>query len=305
MNIIKPKKLKKGDTIGIISLSGAVKDPQRIYDCQNFFEERGYRTVLSENIFDTKRYLAGDDDKKVRCLEEFFKNPDIDAILCSRGGYGAIRIVNKIDYDLIRHNPKIFAGYSDVTALSVMMLKRSNLVTFSAPMASGDFGIEDVSEFTQNEFFKTLSYKGDMDFKTENSQVYCEGLAQGILFGGNLSTVVSLCGLDFIPDEKFIFFAEDLNEDVYRIDKMFNQLINIEKFEKNLAGIVLGEFLDITNPQFLKEFFEELAKRINRPIMGEFKITHAKEKLTIPIGAYATMDTDKKTINIKNYLSDI
>ena len=199
MKTIKPKKLKKGDTIGIISLSGAIKSEQKqnIYNAQKYFEEKGYKTVLSKNIFNKKRYLAGEDDFKIECLKEFFENPNINAIVCSRGGYGAIRIINKIDYGVIKNNPKIFAGYSDVTAFLLMIYKKTGLVTFSAPMACGDFGKESVSDFTAEYFFKTLSNSGNLELKPEKTQVFYKGEAEGILFGGNLATVVSLCGQDF------------------------------------------------------------------------------------------------------------
>ncbi len=304
METIKPKKLKKGDTIGIISLSGAVKPEQvqKIYNTQNFFEENGYKTVLSANIFDRKRYLAGEDEKKADCLKEFFKNPEINAILCSRGGYGAIRVINKIDYEVIKKNPKIFAGYSDTTAYSTMILKRAGVINFSAPMACSDFGEDDISDFTVQSFFETLSDTKALEIKPATPEVYYEGNEQGVLWGGNLATVVSLCGQDFIPDEKFLFFAEDLNEDVYKIDKMFRQLLNIKQFKENLAGIVLGEFLDVSSEKYLQELFYELGEEIKKPVVGGFKISHDRDKITVPIGAWANLDGEK--LSIDSYLED-
>ena len=108
--------------------------------------------------------------------------------------------------------------------------------------------------------------------------------AEGIIWGGNLATLVSLCGIDFIPNEDFIFFAEDLNEPVYKIDKMFTQLFNINEFKKYCKGIVLGDFLDCGNEKWLEEFFVELSKIHQIPIVGGFKITHNRKKITIPIG---------------------
>lgn len=302
MNTIKPKKLKKGDTIGFISLCGAVKNEQNIHNAKKFFEDLGYKVILSDNIFDKKRYLAGEDSAKIKCLEEFFKNPEIDGIFCVRGGYGAIRIINKIDYNVIKNNPKIFTGYSDVTAYSLMILKRAGLITFSAPMPNGDFGCDEISDFTSKNFFSVLENTEDLEIKSENPTVYYEGKAKGILFGGNLSTVVSLCGQDFIPEEKFIFFAEDLNEDVYRIDKMFRQLLNIEQFRNNLSGIVLGEFLDVSSEEYLSELFEEIGQEIKKPVMNGFKISHAKDKITVPIGASAIINTKTKNLIIEKYL---
>jgi len=136
------------------------------------------------------------------------------------------------------------------------------------------------------------------------TKTYFEGSAKGILWGGNLATVVSMCGTDFIPDEKFIFFAEDLNEGVYKVDKMMTQLLNIEKFRKNLQGIILGDFLDVGNKKHFDELFFEIGQKIQKPILSGFKITHAKEKITLPYGAIAEFSTENKILGIENYLSN-
>ena len=127
MNLIKPEKLKKGGTIGILATSGAIEDTESILRAKKFFETLGYNVVLSNNAFEKFHGMAGEDEKRLGELHRFFKTPEINAIICMRGGYGAIRLIKKIDYDLIRENPKIFCGYSDITALCAMFLKKSNL----------------------------------------------------------------------------------------------------------------------------------------------------------------------------------
>lgn len=344
MNLIKPKKLNKGDTIGIIALSGAIEEKENILRAQKYLESKGYQVVLSENIFDKKRYLAGDDGKKVQELHKFFNDKNINMILCARGGYGVLRLLDKIDFNIIKNNPKIFAGYSDTSAIEAMVYKKTGLITFYAPMAYGDFGNcgsrnepesacdkqaeqgefndSDVrvleqsdenstgaagfSEFTEKSFFDTLQNINNLEILPDNekSKTYFEGECEGILWGGNLATIASMCGLDFIPDEKFIFFAEDLNEDVYKIDKMMTQLFNVEKFRKNIVGIILGDFLDIENTEHFDELFSEIGGKYNVPILSGFKITHAKEKITLPYGAEAEFSTDTKILNIKPYLTN-
>lgn len=346
MNLIKPRKLNKGDTIGILALSGAIKNKSGILRAKKYFENKGYNVVLSDNIFDKNRYLAGNDEKKVQELHRFFKDPKINMILCARGGYGAIRLLDKIDFDLIKNNPKIFAGYSDASAIEAMIYKKTGLITFYAPMAYGDFGggshsaeqkltrcqvlreveLKDsdvrvleqseenstgakrgnVSKFTEKSFFDALQNTKNLAILPEKkkSKVYFEGKCEGILWGGNLATIASMCGLDFIPDEEFIFFVEDLGEDVYKIDKMMMQLLNIEKFRKNLSGIILGDFLDIKNKKHFDELFFEIGEKIKKPILSGFKITHAKEKITLPYGASAKFSTDEKILNIESYLEN-
>lgn len=287
-------------TIGIIALSGAC-DNEKVLNAKKFFESKGFNVKLSENIFDKDRYLAGSDDKKLEELHKFFSDSEIDIIMCARGGYGAIRLVNNIDYDLIKKNPKIFCGFSDVTALLLMIYKKTGMVVYHGPMATSDFGDElhhltpslKGWENTYICFFDAI--KGEK-LQFQGNKIYKDGSAQGIIWGGNLATVVSLCGLNFIPDENFVFFAEDLNEQVYKIDKMFQQLINIDNFRQNCKGIVLGDFLDCGNEEWLQEYFEELANRLEIPIAGGFKITHEREKITVPIGRQAKLAGNKLVI---------
>ena len=287
-------------TIGIIALSGAC-DKEKVLNAKKFFETEGFNVKLSKNIFDKDRYLAGSDDKKLEELHKFFTDSGIDIIMCARGGYGAIRLVNRIDYNLIKKNPKIFCGFSDVTALLLMIYKKTGMVVYHGPMATSDFGDESYPltsslkgrENTYNFFLDAI--KGEK-LQFQGIKIYKDDSAQGIIWGGNLATVVSLCGLDFIPNEDFIFFAEDLNEPVYKIDKMFQQLINIDKFKQNCKGIVLGDFLDCGNEKLLSEYFEELAQRLEIPLAGGFRITHEREKITVPIGRQAKLAGNKLVI---------
>lgn len=292
MNLIKPKNLEVGDTIGILATAGAVEDKENVLRAKKFFENKGYKVVLSENIFDEFRYLSGTDEKKIEEMHKFFSNPDIDAIICMRGGYGAVRLIKKLDYELIKNNPKIFCGYSDISALSAMILKKSNFMTYWGPLAQSDFGVENPNEFTINSFFNAVT-NDELAYAPVKDKVYHKGDAQGILWGGNLGTIVSLCGQDFLPEEDFIFFAEDLNEVAYKIDKMMTQLMNIDQFVRYCKGIVLGDFLDMDNEQWLDELFVEIGNKLEVPVIGGFKITHDVEKITLPYGAKAQLKENK------------
>ncbi len=294
MNLIKPKKLQMGDTIGIIAPGGAV-DIDKIFLAKKYFENKGFKIKLGKNIDKVSRYLAGTDEDRLSDLHSAFLDNEVNAILCARGGYGAIRLINKIDYEIIKNNPKIFCGYSDITALSAMFLKSSGLVTFSAPMAQADFakGVNEevnngVNEYTAANFFNTLSGKDVIIYPT-NPKIYNAGDAQGLIFGGNLTTLASLCGIDFVPDEKFIFFAEDLNEPVYKIDRYFTQLLNINNFRKNLSAILLGDFLDVDNHDDLDNLFTEIADKLNVPVIAGYPFSHGEVKASVPVGASAKL----------------
>lgn len=289
MNLIKPNKLKEGDTIAIIAPAGEVDD-ERINFSEKYFKSKGYNVKFGAHLNKKRRYLAGDDNERIEDIHSAFEDSTVDAIICARGGYGAIRLINNIDYNIIRNNPKIFCGYSDITALSAMILKKAGLITFSGPMAQSDFGEENINKFTESQFWNTLTNKGSLMIQNINGKIYRSGQAKGITFGGNLSTIASLCGIDFLPDEKFIFFAEDINEDVYKIDRYFRQLLNISKFKNNISGILLGEFINNGNSTWLDELFTELSTDLNIPVYSGYQISHDKNKFTIPIGAEAELN---------------
>lgn len=293
MNLIKPKKLKIGDTIGIVATSGNLNNEEALNRAVLYFNDMGFNVMLADNLYDKKRYLAGEDEIKIEQLHKMFANKNIDAIFCMRGGYGAIRLINKFDYKLIRNNPKIFIGYSDITALSAMFLKKAGLITYSGPMCLGDFGSLEGEKETIDNCFDVLMNNKILEYKPFQEGLIISGEAKGITFGGNLATIVSLCGLDFIPDEDFIFFVEDLNEPSYKIDKMMTQLTNIPDFKTHIKGIVLGEFLDVDNEDWLKEIFKEIANELNIPVVGDFRITHNKLKITVPYGAKAEIKNEK------------
>ncbi len=303
MKIIKPKKLEKGDTIGILSVSGRIKEYERIENAASYFEMCGFKVVISETCKTSHRYMAGNnDDDCINALHNFFADENINAILCARGGYGTLRLLNKIDWNIIAKNPKIFAGYSDITTLLTAIYKKTGLITFHSPMANGDFGLE-LESHTIHSFYNTLQGLAK-EFTAENPVFYNTGIAKGILWGGNLSTLSAMCGLDFIPNSDIILFAEDLNEPVYKIDRMFTQLFNIKELVKNVKGIALGDFKDIENADILNEVIMEIALHLNIPVIKGFKITHNKIKDTIPLGVEAEFDAENAKITIlEDYVS--
>ena len=271
-------------TIGVIALSGNIDKDLLHCACANL-ESFGYKIKLSKNILEKDRYLAGSDECKINALYELIQDSEIDIIMCARGGYGAIRLINQLDYKLLKNFSKPICGYSDVTALLLMIYKKTSMITYHGPMFCTDFAekpSDSNMEFTYRNFVNAL--KGN-ELSFQGNIIYREGDAEGIIWGGNLATVVSLCGVDFIPEKDFIFFAEDLNEPVYKIDKMFTQLYNISTFKKYCKGIVLGDFLNIDNQEWFHLFFKELGCKYNIPILGGFQITHKKAKITLPIGS--------------------
>lgn len=295
MEIIKPKKLKVGDTIGILAISGRIKEYERIENAAKYFKMLGYNVVISDTCKTFHRYMAGkNDDDCVNALHNFFEDKNINAIVCARGGYGTLRLLDKIDWDLIKNNPKIFAGYSDITTLLTMIFKKTGLITFHSAMANGDFGLE-IEQYTKNSFFNTL--KGmTKEIKAESSLLYSAGDVKGLLWGGNLATLTALSGIDFVPNEDLILFLEDLNEPVYKIDRMLTQLFNIKDIRKNVKGIALGEFRDVDNLEMFDEVILEIAQKYKITIAKGFKITHGKVKDSIPVGTMSKLTMVNRNI---------
>ena len=157
--------------------------------------------------------------------------------------------------------------------------------------------LDDIDKYTKDMFFDTLT--GNLSlYKSNSSKVYKEGVANGVLFGGNLSTLASLCGVDFIPDNDFILFIEDWHDPTYKIDRMLTQLLNIKHFEKNIKGIVVGEFLSIEEEHYFDNIFYDIAERLDIPIASGFKISHGKQKITLPYGIKCKFDAKVGEIKI-------
>lgn len=293
MEYILPNKINKGATIGIIALSGAIESKESVLQGVTNLKELGFNVKLSEHLFDKKGYLAGEDTTKITELEKFFSDPEIDCILCARGGYGAIRIIDKINYDVIKSNPKAFCGYSDTTAFSIMMLKRARLITYSSPMLIGDFGNKKSSQYTLENFIKSINHE-KLKFEISGNET---NSADGIIWGGNLTTLASLCGRDFVPEDKFILFIEDVNEPVYKIDRALAQLSALPQFCKNINGIVTGDFSGVDNTLDLQEVLREYTNKLNCPLWQGLKWGHEEEKITLPIGKICKINHNIITIN--------
>ena len=293
MEILKPKKLKNGMKIGILSVSGAIKDVNELNIAKSRLEKSGFNVVVS--AVENYRNMAGTKEFCLNNLYKFFEDKSIDAIIVARGGYGTLRFLGDIDYSVIKSNPKIFVGFSDITNLLAMFYKKAGLIGFYGPMALSDFA----SNFDKTSYYKMLDILMDKPMTiSENGKTLYNGSAEGLLWGGNLSSLASMCGLDFIPDEDFIFFFEDWHDPVYKLDRMFTQLMNIDKFKKHIKGIIWGEFLGVEQDEF-NLWQKEVIETMNIPMSSGFKITHGENKITLPFGVKVLLDADKSIITMK------
>ena len=298
MKTITAKKLKMGMKIGLLTVSGAVEEKSDLEIAKQRLEKSGYKVVICEG--ENYRNMAGTPKQCLENLHKFFSDPEIDVIIASRGGYGTLKYLKDIDYNLIKNNPKIFVGYSDITNLLAMFYKKSGLIGFYGPMALSDFA----SSFDKISYYKMIETLSEMpsEFMAENGETLFSGVSEGILWGGNLSSLASMCGLDFIPNEDFILFTEDWHDPVYKLDRMFTQLLNIDKFKQHIKGIVWGEFLGVEENEF-EDWQKELTETLKIPMAKGFKITHGQNKITIPYGVKVIYDADNCLIKtIEEYL---
>lgn len=307
MRVIKPNHLRKGDLIGLISPASSPDNLEKINEGVKYFERLGYRVIVGKNVGKYRGYLAGKDEERLDDLHSMFKNKDVKAIFCVRGGYGSIRLIDKIDFNLIKRNPKIFVGYSDITTLQLAIFRKTGLVTFSGPMAAVDFAGE-VNPYTEEVFWRMVtSTKPFGKLKNpENERICClnKGEAKGVLLGGNLSLITSLIGTPFMPDfTKAILFMEEVDEKPYRIDRMLAQL-KLNKIFDKVSGIILCNFTNCeeTDPNkkslslndVIGDYFEQLKK----PVVYNLAYGHINPKNTMPIGVKASIDCRKCSIEI-------
>ncbi len=296
-----PPLLKTGAKVAFTA-PGSPANVWEVRQFVNFFSKRGCSVIYGETITkrDIKyRYLSRDDKFRADELNNFFAEPSINCIVAARGGYGSIRILDLIDYDIIKQNPKIIIGFSDITVLLNAIYGKTNLVTFHGP--TGNFSLDTfTSNFLEAVLFeKTQKENRVYTYKFSQREVLNPGVSFGRLVGGNLSNLVSLLGTEFEFDTNdSILFLEEVSEPPYKIDRMLKQLELAGKF-KNCKGILLGNFgkLDSRRNFFpdysltLREIFEMVFKKYDFPVLINFPFGHSSKFLTFPIGCFAQISS--------------
>ncbi len=298
--------LKKGDTIGLITPAGFITEEKLQKTIENL-ASFGLKSVYFDSVLEKNGYLAGNDQSRLNELHTMYENTEVDAIICVRGGYGTTRILDRINYDIIKKNPKPLIGYSDITALINAVYKKTGIPGFHGIIGAGDF-----TEYTSENFEKIflsdseiINYEIFKDHKKDAFVIH-SGEMSGTLAGGNLALVISAIGTSFeISWKNKIVFLEDIGEAPYKIDRMLTQLISGGKF-KNVKGIILGQFKgcepeedDKENSFFLKEVIIDRIKPLEIPAVYGFSFGHIKNQLVFPVGIKAKFNTEKLSLSIK------
>jgi len=296
---VKPPALKKGDTIAIVAPAGPIEKRDGLERGIAALERMGFRVKFDERIFESTRYLAGDDPSRAEALMGAFEDPSVQAIIALRGGYGCARLIPLLSEKRLRHHPKIFMGFSDLTTLHLFFRRRFGWITIHGPVAIssalGNIAAEQekhlISLWTNPGYSPTLHFP--------ELETWVEGSAEGRLAGGCLSIIAASIGTPYeIKTEGKILLLEDHGEQPYRLDRMLTHLHQAGKLQ-SLAGLLMGEFRDCEPEEghySASDTLREILSDLQVPIIANFPAGHGPDNWAVPLGAKVKMDADARTV---------
>jgi muramoyltetrapeptide carboxypeptidase len=318
--MVQPPRLQPGDTIMFVAPAGDL-DRDRMMLAKERLEARGYKVKMRKDLFAVEGYLAGSDKRRAKEIMQAFLDPDVDAVFPGTGGYGTMRIFDRLDFEKIRANPKIVVGFSDITGLHIALNRHAGLVTFHTPTPMWGLGSEKgMTPFSDQYFWKAITaddtvkaegYTIEVPPEAPQPEVLGKGRTRGRLVGGNLSMITALEGTPFAIDtHDAILMIEDVREAPYRIDRMLRQLKLAGKLD-TLRGAVVGQFTrsydreedQLTeDPRFtvdgvLEQYFEPLGI----PVLMDYPVGHHKMNASLPLGAMVEVDADQGVLRILPY----
>jgi len=290
---IQPPKLKPGDTISIVAPASTVEQRQCFESGAAMLEKMGFQVRFDSRIFDSLRYLAGEDPARAEELMHAFEDTSVQGIMALRGGYGCARLVPYLLEKRLRQHPKVFMGFSDITTLHMYFRRRFGWITIHGPMAASIGNISEeqqkhlVSLWTDSEYHPAFHF--------DEMQTWAPGSAEGILVGGCLSIIATSIGTPYeIKTEGKILFLEDQGEPPYRLDRMLTHLELAGKLQ-NVAGVVLGNFPDCEPSRGnykASDILREILTKFGVPVIAGFPSGHDASNWAIPFGTKVRMDAD-------------
>jgi muramoyltetrapeptide carboxypeptidase len=286
-----PIGLVPGDTIAVLAPASPFNH-DKFFRGLSIIKSMGFEIEIPQGLFSSsKGYLAGDDNHRAELLNNAFKSTEIKAIICARGGFGSIRILDKVDYDAIGKNPKIFIGFSDISSLLTTIYEKCGIVTFHGPTLTS---LADADKETISALLTILTSEKMVSISDSNAIIIKSGMAKGPVMGGNLTTLCHLVGTPFEPEYSgHILFLEDRGEAPYRIDRMLTQMKMAGCFE-GLLGMILGSFSECGNKSDVIQIFADCFAGFDFPILAGVKVGHEITNIALPIGLKATLNSDEK-----------
>ncbi len=310
--VLKPERIQFGDTLGIIAPASAPPDAGAIDLAAAALENFGFKPRLAKNIRARHGFLAGDDRERAADVMAMFTDRKVKGILCLRGGYGAARILGRLDYEVIRRHPKILSGYSDITSLHCALARKVNLISIHAPMLNGGLQDRNVPAFTRQSFFRTVMEArppGSIcsGYPDKTVAALRGGMVQGRLVGGNLAVLCAAIGTPYAPlFKRKILFFEDIGEKPYRLDRMLTQLWNAGVLQQ-VAGVAVGIHRNCEDPearpggeyrQTSEDVVRERLSRLRVPVVTGLPFGHIDLNATLPVGAMARLNGDTGDLEI-------
>lgn len=314
---IKPRRLRKGDTVGVVSPSSGPWKRSEFWRGIEVLESWGFAVKVGPHAYDNRYWLAGRDEDRAADLMWAFEDAGVDAVFCSQGGIGAARLLRLLDFEVIRQNPKIFLGYSDITALHLAIWAETGLVTFHGPSVAG-FDPESMTDYKKDALFRALTGDqpvGPIGLAEANKYLLKinPGQVQGPVVGGNLTLVCSSLGTPWeIQTEGCILLLEELDTEPWQMDHMFTHLRNAGKLD-HVAGLVIGECLNcepkklepgFANQCSLEDVLFDLLAPLGVPILYGLPLGHTKDRATIPLGVTASLDTAEGVFRIEEVATE-
>lgn len=301
---IKPPQLKKGDTIGLISPASRLDDLERYDQIVQKIQKMGFSIKEGPHARDSYGNLAGRDAGRAADLNAMFADKSVNAILPFRGGWGSNRILDRIDFETIKKNPKILVGFSDITSLLLAIYAKTKLITFHGPVGKSDW-----TDYTAKHFEQMVSTQQAATLEIPKNKVCSEctpfttitpGRAKGRLLGGNLSVLTAMMGSDYLPEwEGNILFLEDVGEDIYRIDRMLTEL-KLAGVLDQISGFIFGQCTNCTRSDeqslSLQQVFNDHVKPLGIPAFSGAMFGHISSMVTLPVGLPARIDAREGSI---------
>lgn len=289
---IRPPALKAKDVIGLAPLAGPHME-EDFHKGAAILHELGFQTkTLTPRT--SLPFLAGSDQERLEIFHGLWKDPEVKAIMAIRGGYGTLRLLDLLEYDIFRETPKTLIGFSDISAFLNVITEKTGLITFHGPnlttLARSD-------KYSLEVMIQNLTLPLPPPLKAGNLEVIRAGKAQGVLAGGNLATLTHLLGTPFQPRwQDKILFLEDVGEAPYRIDRLLTQLALAGSL-KSIGGLILGGFSNCGDEETIWQRVAELTYDENIPVWGNFPVGHGQQNLALPIGSEVVMDSQAGTLS--------
>ncbi|MBC7788843.1 MAG: LD-carboxypeptidase [Anaerolineae bacterium] len=299
MSRLSPPRLSPGARVALVAPAGPLTRDDDLAHAVANTQALGWEPVLFPHVNGCHGYLSGTDEDRATDLNDAIRDDSVDAVWCVRGGYGVMRILQRVDYESLRRRPKAIIGYSDITALHLAIAARCGVISFHGPVARGA-----LTEFSRASLASAVNAGSDSRNQCGSAlhaQTLRSGRATGTLIGGNLALVCALIGTPFAASmDGAILVLEDVNEPVYRIDRLLRQLLLSDSLGR-VSGIVFGSFTErgeTEDSAQLDSLFRETAEAAGVPCMSNAPVGHIADQWTFPIGATALLDASARTLSI-------